>query len=132
MPNKRSWNCRAHYSIMSAHERRHKNVYFGLRNIVRVQGCVIYILNLQYNNNNLIIPFQSGLIKAVQESSVSVRKAEEMVLNFVKTYTERNKCLLAGNSVHVDKMFLNKYMPKFVDHLHYRIVDVSTVKELCK
>ena len=107
-------------------------MYFGLRNIVRVQGCVIYILNLQYNNNNLIIPFQSGLIKAVQESSVSVRKAEEMVLNFVKTYTERNKCLLAGNSVHVDKMFLNKYMPKFVDHLHYRIVDVSTVKELCK
>ncbi|CAJ0955163.1 unnamed protein product [Ranitomeya imitator] len=37
-----------------------------------------------------------------------------------------------GNSVHVDKAFLNKYMPQFMRHLHYRIVDVSTVKELCR
>ena len=41
-------------------------------------------------------------------------------------------CPLAGNTVHVDKMFLEKYMPQFMDHLHYRIVDVSTIKELCR
>lgn len=42
------------------------------------------------------------------------------------------KAPLAGNSVHADKKFLDKYMPKLMGHLHYRIVDVSTVKELCR
>ncbi|KAG8141654.1 hypothetical protein E2320_007233 [Naja naja] len=37
-----------------------------------------------------------------------------------------------GNSVHADKKFLDKYMPQFMKHLHYRIIDVSTVKELCR
>ncbi|XP_019478598.1 oligoribonuclease, mitochondrial isoform X2 [Meleagris gallopavo] len=37
-----------------------------------------------------------------------------------------------GNSVHADKKFLDKYMPQFMRHLHYRIIDVSTVKELCR
>lgn len=37
-----------------------------------------------------------------------------------------------GNSVHADKRFLEKYMPQFMFHLHYRIVDVSTIKELCR
>ena len=54
------------------------------------------------------------------------------MLDFVKNYTSEGKCPLAGNSVHFDKVFLEKYMPKFVRHLHYRIVDVSTVKELCR
>lgn len=39
---------------------------------------------------------------------------------------------LAGNSVHSDKAFLQKEMPEVIDYLHYRIVDVSTVKELCR
>lgn len=38
----------------------------------------------------------------------------------------------AGNSVHADKRFLEKYMPQFMYHLHYRIIDVSTIKELCR
>lgn len=37
-----------------------------------------------------------------------------------------------GNSVHADKKFLDKYMPQFMHHLHYRIIDVSTIKELCR
>lgn len=41
-------------------------------------------------------------------------------------------CAFAGNSVHADKKFLDKYMPQFMRHLHYRIIDVSTVKELCR
>lgn len=68
----------------------------------------------------------------MQESNISVEKAEELVLNFVKDHTEPGKAVLAGNSVHVDKQFLKCYMPKFLEHLHYRILDVSTVKELCK
>lgn len=39
---------------------------------------------------------------------------------------------LTGNSVHADKRFLDKYMPQFMYHLHYRIIDVSTIKELCR
>ncbi|KAK2702761.1 hypothetical protein QYM36_018637, partial [Artemia franciscana] len=42
------------------------------------------------------------------------------------------KCVLAGNSVHEDRRFLAKHMPRIINHLHYRIVDVSTIKELCR
>ena len=45
---------------------------------------------------------------------------------------EPGKALLAGNSVGQDKAFLSRYMPEVIDHLHYRIVDVSTVKELSR
>lgn len=74
----------------------------------------------------------SGLTKAVRESKISVTEAEQTVLKFVQTHTPVGKCPLAGNSVHVDKIFINKYMPQLSKHLHYRIVDVSTVKELCR
>eukprot|EP00435_Cladocopium_sp_Y103_P011121 s1960_g2.t2 len=47
-------------------------------------------------------------------------------------YVEEKGGILAGNTVHMDKRFLDKFCPKFVDCLHYRIVDVSTVKELCR
>ena len=49
------------------------------------------------------------------------------------TYKNKQKHLLkvlAGNSIHVDKRFIDKYMPKFSSLLHYRLVDVSTIKEL--
>ena len=63
---------------------------------------------------------------------MSVKDAESELLQFVKKYTPPSVCPLAGNSVHVDKLFLARYMPEFVSHLHYRIVDVSTIKELCR
>lgn len=74
----------------------------------------------------------SGLTKSVRQSKISVREAEQRVLEFVQAHTPAGKCPLAGNSVHADKMFINKYMPHLSKHLHYRIVDVSTVKELCR
>ena len=54
------------------------------------------------------------------------------MLAFIRKHTVPKVCPLAGNSIHVDRVFLAKYMPQFTDHLHYRIVDVSTVKELCR
>jgi oligoribonuclease len=63
---------------------------------------------------------------------VTLEAAENQLLSFVRHHTPPATCPLAGNSVHMDKMFLMKYMPRFVEHLHYRIVDVSTVKELCR
>ena len=88
-------------------------------------------ITVSFNNYAFSI-FQSGLTKAVQESRINIKDAQDMVLNFVKKYTKPKHCLLAGNSVHVDKVFLTRFMPTFMNHLHYRIIDVSTVKELCK
>lgn len=74
----------------------------------------------------------SGLVDAVKASKITLQQAEYEMLSFVREYTYPKLCPLAGNSIHVDKTFLVKYMPQFMDHLHYRIVDVSTVKELCR
>lgn len=75
---------------------------------------------------------QSGLTQKSRDSKTSVSDAEGELLQFVKKHTPTSACPLAGNSVHVDKQFLIRYMPAFVEHLHYRIVDVSTIKELCR
>ncbi|PIO25790.1 hypothetical protein AB205_0119750 [Aquarana catesbeiana] len=75
---------------------------------------------------------KSGLTQAVRDSKISLPQAEYEFLSFIRQHTPPGVCPLAGNSVHVDKVFLNKYMPQFMRHLHYRIVDVSTVKELCR
>ncbi|XP_043936912.1 oligoribonuclease, mitochondrial isoform X2 [Protopterus annectens] len=75
---------------------------------------------------------KSGLTQAVQESKVSLQQAEYEFLSFVRQHTPPGLCPLAGNSVHADKKFLDKYMPEFMRHLHYRIIDVSTIKELCR
>ncbi|CAL4074842.1 unnamed protein product [Meganyctiphanes norvegica] len=74
----------------------------------------------------------SGLTASCRNSNISLAAAEEQILKFLQEHTEKGKAPLAGNSVHADKKFLDKYMPKVMEHLHYRIVDVSTVKELCR
>ncbi|XP_046873994.1 small fragment nuclease isoform X6 [Hypomesus transpacificus] len=74
---------------------------------------------------------QSGLTQAVRDSKVSLLQAEYEFLSFIRQHTPPGHCPLAGNSVHADKKFLDKYMPQFMHHLHYRIIDVSTIKELC-
>ena len=74
---------------------------------------------------------KSGLIENVRTSTVDMKTAEERVLAFIKTYAEENSPI-AGNTVHVDVQFLKRHMPRITDYAHYRIVDVSTVGELCK
>lgn len=75
---------------------------------------------------------QSGLTAACKASKVSLAEAEQTMVNFIGQHAPKDQCPLAGNTVHMDKRFLDKYMPKFTAQLHYRIVDVSTVKELCR
>uniref|UniRef100_H3CT44 Oligoribonuclease, mitochondrial n=1 Tax=Tetraodon nigroviridis TaxID=99883 RepID=H3CT44_TETNG len=75
---------------------------------------------------------KSGLTQAVRNSKITLEQAEYEFLSFVRQHTPPGQCPLAGNSVHADKRFLEKYMPQFMHHLHYRIIDVSTVKELCR
>ncbi|XP_041979845.1 oligoribonuclease, mitochondrial isoform X2 [Aricia agestis] len=75
---------------------------------------------------------ESGLTKDSLNSRISVEEAEKQILKFVSTHVPENRCPLAGNSVYMDRLFLYKYMPKFNSYLHYRIIDVSTVKELAR
>uniref|UniRef100_A0A8C4QZI3 Oligoribonuclease, mitochondrial n=1 Tax=Eptatretus burgeri TaxID=7764 RepID=A0A8C4QZI3_EPTBU len=74
---------------------------------------------------------KSGLTQAVRSSNISLQAAEYEFLSFVRQHTPPGACPLAGNSVHADKKFLERFMPQFTRHLHYRIIDVSTIKELC-
>lgn len=74
----------------------------------------------------------SGLTQSVLESKLTTKEVEKTMLEFIEKYVEPKTAPLAGNSVHEDKRFLAKEMPGFLAHLHYRIVDVSTVKELTK
>ncbi|MDY5585170.1 MAG: oligoribonuclease [Arcanobacterium sp.] len=67
------------------------------------------------------------------ENGLSVSEAEARVLEYVKKFVpDAKKAQLGGNSVGTDKNFLAKYMPNLIDHLHYRIIDVSSIKELAK
>ncbi|KAL1923676.1 uncharacterized protein VTP21DRAFT_8656 [Calcarisporiella thermophila] len=76
---------------------------------------------------------KSGLTGAVLSSTLTTQDAEDQVLDFIKQYIPQPRiALLAGNSVHADRQFLQKELPRVVEHLHYRIVDVSTVKELVR
>ncbi|XP_061595312.1 oligoribonuclease, mitochondrial-like [Cololabis saira] len=75
---------------------------------------------------------KSGLTQAVRSSTITLQQAEYEFLSFVRQHTPPGQCPLAGNSVHADKRFLDKFMPQFMFHLHYRIVDVSTIKELSR
>ena len=72
----------------------------------------------------------SGLIKRVKASDVSIQQAEDEIVEFVRQWTAEGKAPLCGNSVHQDRRFLYGEMPRLIDWLNYRIVDVSTVKEL--
>ncbi|KAF7205652.1 small fragment nuclease isoform X2 [Nothobranchius furzeri] len=75
---------------------------------------------------------KSGLTQAVRDSKMSLEQAEYEFLSFIRQHTPPGHCPLAGNSVHADKRFLDRFMPQFMYHLHYRIIDVSTIKELCR
>ena len=72
----------------------------------------------------------SGLIKRVKASEVTIQQAEDEIVEFVQQWTAKGKAPLCGNSVHQDRRFLYGEMPRLIDWLNYRIVDVSTVKEL--
>jgi len=72
----------------------------------------------------------SGLSQRCLESSVTLREAEERTLDFLRHHCAERRSPLCGNSIHQDRRFLARYMPRLNDYLHYRIVDVSSVKEL--
>lgn len=75
---------------------------------------------------------ESGLITEIP-LGISLDDAQSQVLDYIKNHIpEQNKGHLAGSSVYVDRGFLAKYMPEIDQHLHYRLIDVSSIKELSR
>lgn len=74
----------------------------------------------------------SGLITEIPEG-VSLPEAEKLILEYLNKYAPQpGKSPLAGNSVSVDRTFIARFLPDFNNYLHYRTVDVSSVKELAR
>lgn len=75
---------------------------------------------------------KTGLTQAVRDSIVSLAQAEQQTLEFIQLYCKKETSPLCGNTVYQDRAFLRKHMPKIDQFLHYRIIDVSSIKELVK
>lgn len=73
---------------------------------------------------------ESGLIDRVLQSELSCHDAELRTLEFLRRHTEEGRAPLCGNTIGQDRRFLYKYMPQLSSWLHYRSVDVSSIKEL--
>ena len=75
----------------------------------------------------------SGLDKEIRDSTVTIEEAEEAVLRLVEKHCDPNHpAPLAGNSIATDRTFIRAYMPRLDKALHYRMIDVSTIKELAR
>ena len=75
---------------------------------------------------------KSGLIDKVKASTTTEAEAETQLIAFLAQYVPKGTSPLCGNSIGQDRRFLAKYMPKLEAFCHYRNLDVSTLKELCK
>jgi len=76
----------------------------------------------------------SGLVDRVKASQVTEAEAEAQLLAFIQAHvpSPKDRPVLAGNSIHQDRRFIRRYMPRLDARLHYRMVDVSTIKELAR
>ena len=76
---------------------------------------------------------KSGLLAAIEQSTTSLADAGETTLDFIRTHVPESRSVpLCGNSIGVDRRFLSMQLPAVEEYLHYRSVDVSTVKELAR
>lgn len=75
---------------------------------------------------------KSGLIDKVKASTVTDAQASQIFLEFLAQYVPAGKVPMCGNTVHQDRRFMQRYMPDLERFFHYRNIDVSTIKELCR
>ena len=76
---------------------------------------------------------RSGLIDEVRASTIDVATAQDMVMDYIRSHVTAPKTApLAGNSIATDRGFLARDMPELDEYLHYRMIDVSSIKELCR
>lgn len=75
---------------------------------------------------------QSGLTAACRASTISLAEAERLTLEFLAKHCQPGRAPLCGNTIGQDRRFMVEYMPALDRFVHYRSVDVSTIKELCR
>ena len=75
---------------------------------------------------------ESGLLELVRQSTIDEQEAERQTMVFLRRYASKKRSPLCGNAVCQDRRFLDRYMPKVSEFLHYRHLDVSTIKELAR
>ena len=75
---------------------------------------------------------RSGLIDKVRASTVTEDEASEQMISFLRQYVPAGKSPMCGNSICQDRRFMARHMPQLEQFFHYRNVDVSTIKELCR
>ncbi|MBK8010702.1 MAG: oligoribonuclease [Deltaproteobacteria bacterium] len=75
---------------------------------------------------------ENGLLERVRTATTSLGEAQKRMLAFLARWCKPQEGVLAGNSIHQDRRFLVRYFPAFDGYLHYRMVDVSTIKELVR
>ena len=74
----------------------------------------------------------SGLVDRIKSSTVDLAEAERLTMEFIRAWVPQGKSPLCGNSIGHDRRFLRRYMPEVDAWLHYRVIDVSTIKELAR
>ena len=75
---------------------------------------------------------KNGLLKKVRSSQKTIEDAESQLLSTLSQFVPYRKGILVGNSIYMDRRFLARYMPAFEGYLHYRQIDVSSIKIVCQ
>ncbi|KAH3685759.1 hypothetical protein WICPIJ_003278 [Wickerhamomyces pijperi] len=97
-------------------------------------------LNLVDEGYESVVHYDESVMSAMNEwciehhgdSPKSLEQVEEELYQYITKFTDKGKAVLAGNTVHMDRCFLMREFPKVVDHLHYRIIDVSSISEFLR
>lgn len=103
-----------------------QEIAIGPRIVIQQSEYVLENMNEWVRNCHT----QSGLLQEIRSSINSLAYAQDQTLAFIREYCDENTALLAGNSVWNDKFFLQAHMPAITEYLNYRIVDVTSIKEL--
>ena len=96
--------------------------------VIAVRQPLQRLLEMDEWNTN--VHTKSGLIRRVRESGFDERQAEQATMDFISRHVPVNRSPLCGNSICQDRRFLANYMPRLESYLHYRNLDVSSIKEL--
>lgn len=75
---------------------------------------------------------KSGLLDRIRSAQTSLAQADEMLAGLLAQHVEPGRGVLAGNSIHTDRAFIRAYFPKSEQYLHYRMIDVSSFKEVVR
>ena len=75
---------------------------------------------------------ESGLLEKVKNSETDIHQADELNVQFISKWVGKNQGILCGNSIHIDRRYIHKEMPKLDSYLNYRMIDVSSFKDVIK